>query len=149
MWGSAPMTNDAIRRHCLSLPHTTEVVRWEGHLLFKVGGKMFAMIELDGHSCSLKCSPERYAELVEMADILPTSHNMWKYNWVSLESLDALPDAELRDRLTEAHAIVRDGLPAKVKAQLEGRPRASSSRRPGTRVATPAAGARRRKRTSR
>jgi hypothetical protein len=42
------MTNESIRDHCLGLPHVTEVVQWEQHLLFKVGGKMFAIVDLDG-----------------------------------------------------------------------------------------------------
>jgi predicted DNA-binding protein (MmcQ/YjbR family) len=113
------MTNDSIRDHCLSLPHTTEVVQWGGHLLFKVGGKMFAIIDLDGHSCSLKCTPEKYAELVEMEDIQPSSHNMWKYNWVTTETLSALPEREFRELLTESYRIVREGLPKKVKAELD------------------------------
>ncbi len=115
------MTNDAIRDHCLSLPHVTEVVRWEGHLLFKVGGKMFAMIELDGHACSFRCTPDKYAELVEMQDIVPTSHNMWKYQWVTAETLDALEDGDFRELLTEAYGIVRATLPAKVRAEFDRR----------------------------
>ncbi len=115
------MTNDAIRDHCLSLPHVTEVVRWEGHLLFKVGGKMFAIIELDGHSCSFRCTPDRYAELVEMQDIVRTSHNMWKYQWVTAETLDALEDRDFRELLTESYGIVRATLPAKVRTELDRR----------------------------
>lgn len=114
------MTNESIRRHCLSLPHVTEVVRWVDHLLFKVGGKMFAIIELDGHSCALKCTPERYADLVERPDILPASHNMWKHQWISTETLDALSDREFRELLTESYEIVRASLPRKVRAELDG-----------------------------
>ena len=113
------MTNESIRAHCLSLPHVTEVVRWEGHLLFKVGGKMFAMIDLAGHSCSLKCAPEQYAELVEVADVVPTSHNMWKYGWVTTETLSAVPDREFRDLLTAAYELVRAGLPKRVRDDLD------------------------------
>ena len=56
------MTNDAIRDDCLSLPHVTEAVRWAITCCSRVGGKMFAIIELDGHSCRSKCTPERYRE---------------------------------------------------------------------------------------
>jgi predicted DNA-binding protein (MmcQ/YjbR family) len=115
------MTNDRIRDHCLSLPHVTEVVQWEDHLLFKVGGKMFAIIELDGHSCSFKCTPERYAELVEMEDIVPSSHNMWKYHWVTTETLTALPEPEFCDLLAASYRIVRGSLPRKVQAELGAR----------------------------
>lgn len=138
------MTNDAIREHCLSLPHTTEVVQWGDHLLFKVGGKMFAIIELDGHSCSLRCSPERYAELVELEDIVPSGHNMWKYHWVTLETLSALPDRAFRELLTAAYDIVRAGLPNKVRAALDAghqprvTPRRTSRGSAGKRKASPA-----------
>lgn len=113
------MTNETIREHCLALPHATEIVQWEDHLLFKVGGKMFAIIALDGHSCNLRCTPEKYAELVEVADIVPSSHNMWKYNWVTTETLTALPDREFRKLLTASYQIVRATLPKKIQAELQ------------------------------
>jgi predicted DNA-binding protein (MmcQ/YjbR family) len=114
------MTNESIRAHCLALPHATEIVQWESHLLFKVGGKMFAIIDLDGHSCSLRCDAETYAELVEMPDIVPASHNMWKYQWVTMETLTALPDRECRDLLTASYHIIRATLPKGVQAALDG-----------------------------
>jgi len=125
------MTNESIRNYCLGLPHVTEVVQWESHLLFKIGGKMFAMIDLDGHHCSMRCTPDDYAELVEMADIVPTSHNMWKYHWATLESLSALPDREFKAHLTMAYEIVRAGLPKRVQASLDaGRAAAVAPRTP-------------------
>jgi predicted DNA-binding protein (MmcQ/YjbR family) len=120
------MTNDSIRTYCLGLPHVTEVVRWVDHLLFKVGGKMFAIIELDGHRCSVRTDPERYAELVEMPDIVPASHNMWTYHWVTMERLDALPDREVRELLTASYEIVKATLPKKAQ---RGEPRTAKQAR--------------------
>ncbi len=114
------MTNDSIREFCLSLPHTTETVQWGDHLLFKVGGKMFAIIELDGHSCAFKCTPETYAELVEVEDIVPSSHNMWKYHWVTTETLTCLPDRQFKDLLVSSYELVRAGLPRRVRTELDG-----------------------------
>lgn len=113
------MTNDSIRAHCLSLPLATEEVQWEEHLLFKVAGKMFAIIALGGHRCNFKCTPEKYAELVEMPNIAPSSHNMWKYNWVTTETLTALPDAEFRELLTASYNLIRSALPKKLQAELD------------------------------
>jgi predicted DNA-binding protein (MmcQ/YjbR family) len=113
------MTNDAIREFCISLPMTTEEVQWEEHLLFKIGGKMFAIIQLGGHRCNLKTTPEKYAELVELADIAPSSHNMWRYQWVTTETLTALPDAGFRELLTESYNLVRTSLSKKVQAELD------------------------------
>ena len=53
-----------------------------------------------------------------MADIVPASHNMWKYQWVTTETLSALPDAEFSAFLTESHRIVRATLPKRVQAEL-------------------------------
>lgn len=127
------MTNEKIREHCLSLPGTTETVQWGDHLLFKVGGKMFAIIGLDGHTCSLKCTPEKYAELVEMEDIVPSSHNMWKYQWITTETLTPVPDSEFRALLTVSYNLVRAGLPKSARAQLEGGP--GAKKRPAARKA--------------
>ncbi len=125
------MTHDAIRDHCLSLPHVTEVVRWGGHLLLKVGGKMFVILDLDGFSCSFRCTPDRYAELVEMQDIVPAGHNMWKYQWVTLESLTALPEREFRELLGDSYRLVRATLPRKVRAELDARDARKAGKRPG------------------
>ena len=114
------MTNDSIRALCLSLPYTSEVVQWGEHLLFKVAGKMFCIITLDGYSCTFRCDPEEYAELVEMPDILPASHNMWKYHWVTTESLSAIPDPRFRELLLASYRIVRATLPKRVQALLDG-----------------------------
>ena len=135
------MTNDAIREHCLSLPNVTETVQWGDHLLFKVGGKMFAIIELDGHSCALRCTPDSYAELVEMEDIVPSSHNMWKYQWVTLETLTALPDRRFRELLTTSYQLVRAGLSKKALAALEGDPGPKTPKRRGKTKASPKRGA--------
>ena len=113
------MTEETIREFCLSLPLTTEEVQWGEHLLFKIGGKMFCILALGGHRCSFKSSPERYAELVELSDIEPSSHNMWKYQWVTAESLTALTDAEFRESLRESYDLVRASLPRKFQAELD------------------------------
>jgi predicted DNA-binding protein (MmcQ/YjbR family) len=113
------MNHESVRDHCLALPFVTEVVRWGGNLLFKVGGKMFAILDLDAERLSVKCSHDTYAELVERESIVPASHNMWRHQWVTMESLSALPDSECRALLTAAYEIVRAGLPRKIRAELD------------------------------
>jgi predicted DNA-binding protein (MmcQ/YjbR family) len=46
------MNLEKIREYCLSLPHVTEEVLWEKDLVFKIGGKMFAVIGLDAGPAS-------------------------------------------------------------------------------------------------
>lgn len=117
------MNHESIREHCLALPFVTEIVRWGENLLFKVGGKMFVILDLEAERCSVKCTHDTYAELVELEDITPASHNMWRHQWVTMASLSAVPDREFRALLTAAYEIVRASLPKKIRAELDaGRP---------------------------
>ena len=41
------MDIEKLRRYCLSLPHATEGIQWGSDLLFRIGGKMFAVVALE------------------------------------------------------------------------------------------------------
>ena len=41
------MDVDWVRRYCMTLPYTTETVQWGANLVFKIGGKIYAMAELE------------------------------------------------------------------------------------------------------
>jgi predicted DNA-binding protein (MmcQ/YjbR family) len=131
------MTVDAIRRFCLSFPHATESLQWGETLCFKVGGKLFVTLSLDSvpHTLSLKCTPESFAELVELEDIIPAPY-VGRYKWVMLERLDALRDAELEDLIARSYRMVA------AKAKL---PRASRTVSRKKRVVKPARRSRRKK----
>ncbi len=111
---------DTVRRFCLALPHTTEALQWGDALVFKVGGKMFAVVSTEaiGPVCvSFKCDAESFAELVEREGIIPAPY-LARAQWVGLESWDAMPARELNAALKKAHQIVLDGLPRKTRAAL-------------------------------
>jgi predicted DNA-binding protein (MmcQ/YjbR family) len=115
------MDPEAIRKYCLSLPNVTERVQWGNDLLFCIGGKMFAVAGLDAKyptKLSFKCTPEKFAELVEMEGIIPAPY-VARYHWVALEDLDALPARELKALLKNAYQLVHDKLPKKVREQLK------------------------------
>ena len=62
------MDIESVRSFCLSLPHVDEKVQWGNDLLFRIGEKMFAVVALEpshGVLLSFKCTPEKFAELVE------------------------------------------------------------------------------------
>jgi predicted DNA-binding protein (MmcQ/YjbR family) len=115
------MTVDQIRRHCKSFPHATESVQWGNDLVFKIGGKMFAVAPLEPAQVSLsfKCSPEDFADLTERPGVIPAPY-MARAQWVALENADALPAAELKKLLRQAYALVFAKLPRKTQAGLAG-----------------------------
>ncbi len=66
-----------VHRYCMSMPHATESVQWGADLVFKIGGKMFAVLVLEPAKVwlSFKCSPEEFTELTERADIIPAPYS--------------------------------------------------------------------------
>jgi predicted DNA-binding protein (MmcQ/YjbR family) len=114
------MDLEQIRKFCLSLPHVTERVQWGNDLLFCIGDKMFAVAGLDAKyptKLSFKCTPEKFAELVELEGIIPAPY-VARYHWVALEDLDALSQRELKELLKTAYELVHDKLPLKVRKKL-------------------------------
>ncbi|HTV66682.1 MAG TPA: MmcQ/YjbR family DNA-binding protein [Bryocella sp.] len=122
------MEIEAIRGHCLQLPHTSENVQWGCDLCLKVDGKLFAVMPLEPAPVrlSFKCSPETFAELCERPGIRPAPY-MARAQWVALEQLDTLPDSELRDLLTASYRLVFERLPKKRQEELRN---AKSRKRP-------------------
>jgi predicted DNA-binding protein (MmcQ/YjbR family) len=115
------MDIESVRRHCHTLPATTEDIQWGNDLLFRVGRKIYTGASLDAASSIrvlFKCTPEEFAELTERSGIIPAPY-LARYHWVALERWDALPAAELKRRIRESYELVRDKLPATVKRQLK------------------------------
>lgn len=127
------MDIESVRKYCLSLPHVTEDVQWGSDLLFRIGNKMFAVLGLEpssSHCMSLKCTPEKFAELTERDGIVPAPY-VARYHWIALERFDALPERDLKALLTKAYELVRDKLPRKIRAGLgtqTGAPKSRSKR---------------------
>lgn len=114
------MNLDWIRAHCLTLPHTTEHVRWEEHLVFKIGDKMYAVGSLNpAHDAlSIKADPEEFEELIERPGIIPAPH-MQRMKWVQLQKCDALPRAEVKRLISKSYELVRANLPKKKQRELK------------------------------
>ncbi len=100
---------DWVRACCLALPHATEDVQWEHDLLFRIAGKMFCIANLEpGMSptkIAFKCTPEKFAELVEIEGIIPAPY-MARNHWVAMIEMDALRPA--RDQRVDPGLISND-----------------------------------------
>jgi predicted DNA-binding protein (MmcQ/YjbR family) len=110
------MNVDRLREVCLSFPGVTEQIQWGHDLLFKVGGKMFAVTPLEpAPVClSFKASPENFAELTERPNIIPAPY-LARAQWVALQTRDALPADELARLLRESYDMVFAKLAKKTR----------------------------------
>ena len=129
------MNADWVRAHCMALPHTTEQILWGDDLVFKIGGKMYAVVVLTpGHkvAMSFKCTPEVFAELVERPGIIPAPYSA-RSHWVALEREDALPRAEIKRLIKQSYDLVIAKTPKKKQTDLikpaEKRPRMNADKR--------------------
>jgi predicted DNA-binding protein (MmcQ/YjbR family) len=115
------MAIEWVRKLCKSMPHTTEEVLWGNNLVFKVGGKMYAVMPVDpAPLCiSFKVSEEEFADLCEREGVIPAPY-LARYHWIALEREDALAVAEFKRLVKQSYEIVRAKLPKKVRAQLNG-----------------------------
>jgi len=113
------MNLDQLRKLCLSFPAVAEQIQWGDDLLFKVGGKMFAVTRLEPAKVwlSLKANPEQFAELTERPGIIPAPY-LARAKWIALESPDAVPDSELSLLLRESYELVRAKLPRKIAESI-------------------------------
>jgi predicted DNA-binding protein (MmcQ/YjbR family) len=113
------MTLEQVRRYCMALPHTTETVQWENDLVFKIGGKMYAVAALEpgDHWLSFKCGPGDFTDLIERPDVVPAPY-LARAQWVALQSKDAASAAELKELLSRAYATVKSKLSKKAQAAL-------------------------------
>ena len=119
------MDNERIREICMALPHVAETVNWGHHLVYwagdrDIGGKMFAMTDLDGTGFGVlwfHCGAERFHELLETEGISASPY-LAKAHWVTLERWDALRPREIEQELRRAHALVFEKLPKRTRAVL-------------------------------
>jgi predicted DNA-binding protein (MmcQ/YjbR family) len=113
------MNVDWLRELCLSFPGATEQIQWGCDLVFKVGGKMFAVTPLEpAPVClSFKASPENFAELTERLNIIPAPY-LARAQWVALQTRDAVGREELARLLRESYEMIAAKLPKKVRENL-------------------------------
>ena len=115
------MDFDSIRKFCLSFSGAVEQVQWENHLLFKVGGKMFLIYNLDKtypNRFSIKCTPENFGELTERENIIPAPY-LARNNWVNFKDGFRISAKELKELIKESYELVFEKLTKKIRLEIE------------------------------
>lgn len=98
------MTPEAIEACALALPGATLSVQWGDDHVFKVGGKMFAVLGSAG-GMSFKASDLAFEVLTEGGPARPAPY-LARAKWVRFDDLDSLDPDEVADWLATAHGLV-------------------------------------------
>jgi predicted DNA-binding protein (MmcQ/YjbR family) len=102
------MNIELIRNYCLSLKGATESFPFgEETLVFKRGGKIFALANLDGElSINLKCDPALAIELRERYSTVKPGYHMNKKHWNTVYIDGSVPDAEIIKWIDHSFSLV-------------------------------------------
>jgi predicted DNA-binding protein (MmcQ/YjbR family) len=116
------MNIEEFRDYCLRKKGVTESFPFdETTLVFKVMGKMFALTGLEHQpaTVSLKCDPERSAELREEYDgRIRGAYHMSKLHWNSIEIDTNIPNGILYELIDHSYDLVVAKLTKKLKEEL-------------------------------
>lgn len=102
------------------MPAAVESVQWGEQHVYKVGGKMFAIIGMERRTFTglwLKVAPNSFHILTREPGIIPAPY-LARAGWVMIERLNILPDRHLRAYLERSHALIMAKLPKKLRANL-------------------------------
>ena len=121
------------REYCLSKPQTTESTPFgEDVLVFKVGGKIFALAALDEVpvTANLKCDPDLALELRDRYEQVRPGYHMNKKHWNTVELDSGIPDTELRKMIDHSYDLVAEKLrKPRTTAAARSRRNATAARR--------------------
>lgn len=122
------MNLETFYEYCLTKKAVTEHFPFdEDTLVFKVGGKMFALSSLkqwekQEPSVNLKCDPERALELRANYDAINEGYHMSKIHWNTVAINQDVPDAMLKALIDHSYDLVLKSLTKKIQAEIANSP---------------------------
>jgi predicted DNA-binding protein (MmcQ/YjbR family) len=99
-----------LRDYCISKKGSTESFPFgDDTLVFKVNGKIFALVNLDGElSINLKCDPPRAIELRERYSAVAPGYHMNKKHWNTVSLTGSVPDKEVFEWIDHSYELVAE-----------------------------------------
>ncbi len=116
------MNVEEVREYCIAKAGVTESFPFsDTALVFKVVGKMFALLDLseDKRGISLKCDPDLAIELrARHPEVLPAWH-FNKQHWNGVDIYGNVTDKNLKEWIDHSYNLVVDSLTKKKKEELK------------------------------
>ncbi|WP_224484994.1 MmcQ/YjbR family DNA-binding protein [Robertkochia aurantiaca] len=122
------MNIESYRDYCLQKKEVTESFPFDNDtLVFKVGGKMFALTSLKKWeageaSVNLKCDPERALQLREEYEGIVPGYHMSKVHWNTVSLNADVPQKLILELIDHSYRLIVDSLPRKIRENREFSP---------------------------
>ncbi len=113
------MNLENLQAICNQLPGTTTDIKWEDHLCFNVGEKMYLVTAPDAVpvSASFKVSDEDFASMCELPGIIPAPY-MARNKWVRIDDISRLSKTEWEVLLKQSYTLIASKLTVKLRREL-------------------------------
>lgn len=120
MSGNRQMDIESIREYCLAKYGVEETLPFDEETpVYKVGGKMFLLMNLDPpFSINIKCDPEKAIELRERYDDITPGWHMSKVHWNTVMVESSLPPKLIKEMIDDSYNLVVQGLPKKIREKF-------------------------------
>lgn len=108
------MNIEDLREYCLTLPDVTEKMPFEAFfhnheslLAFYAGKHIFCLTDIEANDeCTVKCSPERIAELEERFTAIGKPYNFSPGHWISIKFNGDVPNEMLLNLVMDSYNLV-------------------------------------------
>lgn len=114
------MNVEEVRAYCLLKPGVEECLPFDDEtLVFKIGGKIFALLSLDGKpAINLKCDPEKAIDLREHYEYVTPGYHMNKKHWNTIDLTLAGDNKQITEWIDHSYELVIRSLPGKLKEKI-------------------------------
>jgi predicted DNA-binding protein (MmcQ/YjbR family) len=125
------MNAECFRAYCLKKKAATEGTPFgPENIVFKVKGKMFALLAIDEipPRVNLKCDPDRALDLRDRYEQVEPGYHMNKKHWNTVVVDGVIPDGEMRAMIDHSYELV---------ARILSKPRSAIGRKLIVRASSP------------
>lgn len=114
------MSIEELREYCLTLKGTTEDIKWEDHLCFCIGEKMYLVTAPDHVpvSASFKVTDEDFEALTASREGIIPAPYMARNKWVRIDDISRFSTEEWKKYATESYELIKSKLPAKLRKEF-------------------------------
>ena len=115
------MTRDGVLAYCAGMAGAVEEYPFGDEVaVFKVGGKMFALVMLEGEPgfVNLKCDPDLALELRARYAAVEPGYHANKRHWNTVELDGTVDGGELREMIERSYELVVSALPRRQRERL-------------------------------
>lgn len=101
------------------LAGVTTDIKWENHLCFNVGEKLFLITSPDEVpvSASFKVSADRFEQITDREGVIPAPY-LARYKWVQTDDIARFTHAEWNELVRESYTLIAAGLSNKKRKEF-------------------------------